>query len=52
MSDNTLNEELVSAFLDSNQAFLERYLAKQSKGFSTKNNSVELAVVTFRIVVR
>lgn len=42
MSDNTLNEELVSAFLDSNQAFLERYLAKQSKGFSTKNNSVEL----------
>jgi uncharacterized protein YigA (DUF484 family) len=42
MSDNTLNEELVSAFLDSNQAFMERYLAKQSKGFSTKNNSVEL----------
>jgi uncharacterized protein YigA (DUF484 family) len=42
MSDNTLNEELVSAFLDRNQAFLERYLAKQSKGFSTKNNSVEL----------
>ena len=42
MSDNTLNEELVSAFLDSNQAFLERYLAKQSKGFSTKHNSVEL----------
>lgn len=42
MSDNTLNGELVSAFLDSNQAFLERYLAKQSKGFSTKNNSVEL----------
>ena len=42
MSDNTLNEELVSAFLDSNQEFLERYLAKQSKGFSTKNNSVEL----------
>ena len=42
MSDNTLNEELVSAFLDSNQAFLERYLAKQRKGFSTKNNSVEL----------
>ena len=42
MSDNTLNEELVSAFLDSNQAFLERYLAKQSKGFSAKNNSVEL----------
>lgn len=42
MSDNTLNEELVSAFLDSNPAFLERYLAKQSKGFSTKNNSVEL----------
>lgn len=42
MSDNTLNEELVSAFLDSNQAFLERYLAKQSKGFSTQNNSVEL----------
>ena len=42
MSDNTLNEELVSAFLDSNQAFLERYLAKQGKGFSTKNNSVEL----------
>ena len=33
MSDNTLNEELVSAFLDRNQAFLERYLAKQSKGF-------------------
>ena len=42
MSDSTLNEELVSAFLDSNQAFLERYLAKQSKGFSNKNNSVEL----------
>ena len=42
MSDNTLNEELVSAFLDSNPAFLERHLAKQSKGFSTKNNSVEL----------
>jgi len=42
MSDNTLNEELVSAFLDSNQAFMERYLAKQSKGFSAKNNSVEL----------
>jgi uncharacterized protein YigA (DUF484 family) len=42
MSDNTLNEELVSAFLDSNPAFLERYLAKQSKEFSTKNNSVEL----------
>lgn len=42
MSDNTLNEELVSAFLDSNRAFLEQYLAKQSKGFSTKNNSVEL----------
>ena len=42
MSDNTRNEELVSAFLDSNQAFLERYLAKQSKGFLTKNNSVEL----------
>ena len=42
MSDNTLNEELVSAFLDRNQAFLERYLAKQSKGFSTENNSVEL----------
>ena len=42
MSDNTLNEELVSAFLDSNQAFLERYLAKQSKGFSAKNNSFEL----------
>jgi uncharacterized protein YigA (DUF484 family) len=42
MSDNTLNEELVSAFLDSNQAFMERYLAKQSEGFSTKNNSVEL----------
>lgn len=42
MSDNTLNEELVSAFLDSNPAFLERYLAKQSKEFSTKNNPVEL----------
>ncbi len=42
MSDNTLNEELVSAFLDSNQAFMERYLAKQSKEFSAKNNSVEL----------
>ena len=42
MSDNTINEELVSAFLDSNQAFMERYLAKQSKGFSAKNNSVEL----------
>ena len=42
MSDNTLNEELVSAFLDRNQTFLEWYLAKQSKGFSTKNNSVEL----------
>ncbi|MEK9531492.1 MAG: DUF484 family protein [Alphaproteobacteria bacterium] len=42
MSDNKLNEELVSAFLDSNQAFMERYLAKQSKGFSAKNNSVEL----------
>ena len=42
MSDNALNEELVSAFLDSNQAFMERYLAKQSKGFSAKNNSVEL----------
>tara|TARA_B100000886_G_scaffold314441_1_gene251726 strand:+ start:349 stop:1059 length:711 start_codon:yes stop_codon:yes gene_type:complete len=42
MSDNTINEELVSAFLDSNQAFLEQYLAKQSKGFSNKNNCVEL----------
>ena len=42
MSDSTLNEELVSAFLDSNQAFLEQYLAKQSKGFSNQNNSVEL----------
>ena len=42
MSDNALNEELVSAFLDSNPAFLEQYLASQSKGFSTKNNSVEL----------
>ena len=42
MSDNTLNEELVSAFLDSNQAFLEQYLAKQSKEFSNKNNCVEL----------
>jgi len=42
MSDNTLNEELVSAFLDRNQTFLDWYLAKQSKGFSTKNNSVEL----------
>ena len=42
MSDNALNEELVSAFLDSNQAFLEQYLAKQSKGFSNKNNCVEL----------
>ena len=42
MSDNALNEELVSAFLDSNQAFLEQYLAKQSKEFSNKNNCVEL----------
>ena len=44
MSDNTLNEELVSAFLDSNQAFLDQYLAEQSKGFSNNNNhdSVEL----------
>mgnify|MGYP001306019046 CR=1 FL=1 len=44
MSDNTINEELVSAFLDSNQAFLEQYLAEQSKGFSNKNNddSIEL----------
>ena len=42
MSDNALNEELVSAFLDSNQAFLEQYLAKQSKGVSNKNNCVEL----------
>ena len=42
MSDITINEELVSAFLDSNQAFLEQYLAKQSKGFSNKNNCVEL----------
>ena len=44
MSDNVLNDELVSAFLDSNQAFLEQYLAKQSKGFPNKNNddSVEL----------
>ena len=44
MSNNVLNDELVSAFLDSNQAFLEQYLAKQSKGFSNKNNddSVEL----------
>ena len=42
MSDNTINEELVSAFLDSNQAFLEQYLAKQSKGVSNKNNCVEL----------
>lgn len=37
MSDKTLNEELVSAFLDRNPAFLEYYLAKQSKGFSNKN---------------
>ena len=42
MSDNTINEELVSAFLDSNQAFLEQYLAKQGKEFSNKNNCVEL----------
>ena len=42
MSDNKLNEELVSAFLDSNQAFLEQYLAKRSKEFSNKNNCVEL----------
>ena len=44
MSDKTLNEELVSAFLDSNQAFLDQYLAEQSKGFSNNNNhdSVEL----------
>ncbi len=44
MSDSTLNEELVSAFLDSNQAFLDQYLAEQSKGFSNNNNhdSVEL----------
>ncbi len=39
MSYNALNEKLVSAFLDSNQAFLEQYLAKQSKGFSNKNNN-------------
>ena len=38
MSDSALNEELVSAFLDRNQAFLEQYLAKQRKRFSKKND--------------
>ncbi len=38
MSDNTLNEELVSAFLDSNPAFLEQYLAKRNKSFPNKKN--------------
>ena len=38
MSDKTLNEDLVSVFLDNNQAFLEHYLAKRSRGFSNINN--------------
>ncbi len=48
MSDKTLNEELVSAFLDSNPIFLKKYLAKQTGGFSKKKNNGSVEIDNLR----